>query len=600
MNDSKLFIFNTFSDQLGKKIKNTIEKSFQTDKPIICFYSACFENVFLNSPVRETLNISRITFYNVEKSFDSKKIDLKKYDICFLLPNNKTEVIKTIKRVEVLHETSKTASFSVQLFVHPRKNSLTTRCMEIFLQTPYFKKINAINELNLDFIPLDNDILHFSFGVQEFFVDEESKFAETDAFKSKSLSFYSLLLEALMKFQTVFGKFEFIAAKGIRSETLMNMLKQEDYEAFSNNSIEKTLFPHFLIFDRTSDLITPLISPWTYMSMVSEIEKVKLGGVKIGANLIHTSSETQKSEMANVILRNPNDILLEKIKDNYFPKASKQIQDSLKTLEDFKKMKFDLSDNEKAQKIIEIRLLKEFISIHVDFLKRIEEYVQNPFVLEMIKFEQEILFNESVDFIEKLIELIQVRIPFKMCLKLLILTNFCLKGFPQHKFEQISNEIILSYGPLSFLTLNEMEIQGFFVNKNERLRNTSLIGLNDLKQYKDNFEIINEKMNPNDPLDLYVPYSGYIPISIKLVENLISRNKNIPIVKYKFSEDTSRSDFKLEGPVCICFIGGVTYAEIACLRKLGTKHNRQFLFLTTEILDSFSFSNGLMFGNDFE
>merc|ERR1712070_397395 len=96
--------------------------------------------------------------------------------------------------------------------------------------------------------------------------------------------------------------------------------------------------------------------------------------------------------------------------------------------------------------------------------------------------------------------------------------------------------------------------------------------------------------------DISYAYSGYAPLSVRLVEKALQRagwqgckeamellpgraQVHRPTVDYR--------DFNQPSLVLVCFLGGVPYAEIAALRKLSEKEkgHRRFLIVTTEMVN---------------
>jgi len=130
-------------------------------------------------------------------------------------------------------------------------------------------------------------------------------------------------------------------------------------------------------------------------------------------------------------------------------------------------------------------------------------------------------------------------------------------------------------------------------------------------QGKANWSSIKRSFNlfvedPNADKDISYAYSGYAPLSVRLVQMARSQQRGSasgwrscqnelsllygpaqelaqPLDNQSESGGTSEPSV-----VLVCFLGGVTYGEIAALRRLSEMedHRRQFLIVTTEFINA--------------
>jgi hypothetical protein len=118
---------------------------------------------------------------------------------------------------------------------------------------------------------------------------------------------------------------------------------------------------------------------------------------------------------------------------------------------------------------------------------------------------------------------------------------------------------------------------------------------------REEFKVILDGSSEMDPsIALAEPYSGFVPISVRLVQLLNSSWKasadklNLlrgPAIEIVQECPIATSGGNLPGNtlnVAVVFIGGVTYGEIAALRKLSQLEGgkRKFLIITTGISSS--------------
>merc|ERR1711959_28754 len=110
--------------------------------------------------------------------------------------------------------------------------------------------------------------------------------------------------------------------------------------------------------------------------------------------------------------------------------------------------------------------------------------------------------------------------------------------------------------------------------------------------------------------DISYAYSGYAPLSVRLVQMTKSLQKGWRSCQNELSFlygpaqelaqplDQNHSEAGATGEptvVLVCFLGGVTYGEIAALRKLSEleDHRREFLIVTTEFMNAQKLFNSL-------
>lgn len=146
----------------------------------------------------------------------------------------------------------------------------------------------------------------------------------------------------------------------------------------------------------------------------------------------------------------------------------------------------------------------------------------------------------------------------------------------------------MNYGYHEMITLMNLQDAGLFKVKDKKAP-----GYFDWTWSKicNQFKLINEEVNIEQPSDYSFIFNGYSPISIKIVENIIQSGGLSRIMKLLdiigvnkdqvktneaqeqvlFGDQTmgggGRPIFK-KRRIMVYFVGGITYAEIAALRFL--------------------------------
>lgn len=100
----------------------------------------------------------------------------------------------------------------------------------------------------------------------------------------------------------------------------------------------------------------------------------------------------------------------------------------------------------------------------------------------------------------------------------------------------------------------------------------------------------------------YVFSDAYIPLICRIVENTITEGWNEVKLKRIFGDSipifstnptASKPDNRIRKAIVICFIGGVTYAEIAALRLFAQNNDFRIIIVTTNIIQRSNFMQNL-------
>ena len=103
-----------------------------------------------------------------------------------------------------------------------------------------------------------------------------------------------------------------------------------------------------------------------------------------------------------------------------------------------------------------------------------------------------------------------------------------------------------------------------------------------------------EQINVQEPNDPSYVFGGYCPITIRMIENLITKGwgqikdiiKYLPgEIEYPSNESEIINPKEVNNIILLVFVGGITYAEIAAIRYLNKNSPRhKFVILTTGIV----------------
>lgn len=77
---------------------------------------------------------------------------------------------------------------------------------------------------------------------------------------------------------------------------------------------------------------------------------------------------------------------------------------------------------------------------------------------------------------------------------------------------------------------------------------------------------------------------------VRILESLI-KNENIRKLNFSYLNKAKRDCYELDKGIVFFVIGGITYSEISCIRKLAKIYDKEIMILTSNILNSTSIVN---------
>lgn len=217
-----------------------------------------------------------------------------------------------------------------------------------------------------------------------------------------------------------------------------------------------------------------------------------------------------------------------------------------------------------------------------------------------------------MDYVE---EAIARERPFEEVCRLIALASQIMNGIKPKTYDLLRHEIIQTYGFERLAALQNLE-------RSRLIRKTDA---NDQPAYTTNLRkslrLTVDDVDEHNPKDAAYVYSGYAPITARLVElafrrpdlvvskqQSIGSNKRLPtwrgnedVLKLVAggpafewepkAQDSSATQQASEGQrkvILVVFVGGCTYAEISALRFLShqSKGAHQFVVITTDLLSS--------------
>ncbi|KAH9486328.1 Vacuolar protein sorting-associated protein 33A [Psilocybe cubensis] len=552
------------------------------------------------------------------------------------------------------------------LLLVPRVSTLVSRILE---EEGVLGDV-TISSYNLQFIPIAEDVISLEHEntLRELWVDGD----ETIIYDSA---------QALLNVQRIFGHFPQIIGKGdyAQARRLATLLSRQNPKASNGSSPEplsssSSKIDSLIILDRRVDMITPLLTQLTYEGLVDElvgIKNCKSFNTTAGATSAPTASTSTTPAAIPVVavkkdakkkhhLTTATDPLFAELRDLNFSSVGKKLNQVARRLNE------DYKTNLQGQTVAQLRDFvgklgglqteHQALGLHTRLSELIVPLTRTDVFNKSLEIQQNLLASYEVTAQLNAIEdLIAQGADMQIVLRLLCLASLTAGGVKAKNLENIKREILQAYGyeylPL-LLSLSAPSLSVLFPNPLPPSTPSSVAALKypfaQLRKslrllIDDNPEALDEVEN-----DISFVYSGYAPISVRLVQCIAQKGGVIsnpaekekasneansagdqkklsigkvqahPIVGWKGFEDVvsvipgqtveivqkTSNNVVASGPLAalgstttttvVFFLGGCTYTEIAALRWVGRQNKgRKFLVATTGIVSGASIIEGI-------
>lgn len=551
------------------------------------------------------------------------------------------------------------------LFLVPRASTLVSQILE---EEGVLGDV-TISTYNLQFIPIAEDVISLEndTAFRDIWVDGD----ETVIYDSA---------QAFATFQKLYGLFPRIVGKGDFASRLATLLKRESVKML-NSSIPETLSSSnqidcLVVLDRHIDMVTPLLTQLTYEGLINELIGIKNSHVELPTSLLSPpqpqaaanapgpSTSAPTSNPPVVSLRKDNkkkhhlttvtDPLFAELRDLNFSSVGRKLNHVARRLDE--NYKTDLQSKSVSQlrdfvgKLGGLQTEHQSLRLHTGLSELLVPLTRTELFNRSLEIQQNLLASYNVSTqLASIEDMIAQGAEMQVVLRLLCLASITAGGIKAKTLDNIKREFLQAYGydllplllslaspPLSILLPNPLppatppsviapKYPFTVLRKSLRL----LID--------DSPEALEEVEN-----DISFVYSGYAPISIRLVQCVAQKGGVIsnpaetekatldttvakggpsppdkvqahPIVGWKGFEDvlatipgdtvdiiqtvpggtasmtTLRQAKEKSTTTVVFFLGGCTYTEIAALRWVGRQNKgRKFLIVTTGIISGTS------------
>lgn len=497
-----------------------------------------------------------------------------------------------------------------------------------------------IHELPLYFFPLERDVLS---------LELEDSFR--DLFLSKDTTPAFLIAKALMDIQSKHGLFPRIIGKGDNAKrvaTLLSRMRQEILagedasEATKAGLTPSNTTESVIIIDREVDMVTPLLTQLTYEGLIDEVFAIQNNQTDIDSTIVGAPPQPTSQSASSAapaasapsrkrkIQLDSSDKLYDGLRDTNFAIVGTLLNKVARRLKgDYdsrhaSKTTAELKDF--VKKLPGYQAEQQSLKIHTGLAEEIMKHTRTDQFSRLLEVQQNLAAgadpSSQFDAIE---ELVARGTPLPEILRLVCIYSCISGGIKSKEFDQFRRLILEGYGYQHLLTLQNLEKLQLFLSRSSPMANMiPMPGSGAATGTKTNYtylrkqlRLIVDEVNEHDPNDIAYVYSGYAPLSIRLVQCILQKQYLLSITRgngvtgagtatgsgaqgwrgfdeavkhargqtfdelQKGEDKAVKARALLSGgndkkTVFVVFVGGITFTEIAALRFIAKKEEGTF------------------------
>ncbi|KYK58280.1 hypothetical protein DCS_05293 [Drechmeria coniospora] len=593
----------------------------------------------LVGPVGTVVKVQTLQEYGVDKFFilENNNVDTSQHNVVFVARGecgrHAEAIANQIRRVQ--RESQTTHEFHV--FWVPRRTLVSDQLLE---EAGVLGEV-SIAELPLSFFPLEKDVLS---------LELDESFRDLYLFKDTTPNY--LLARALMEIQLNHGLFPRIFGYGENAKQIFDLLSRMRQEQLAGEVAPDANKPglapsttneSIIIIDREVDFITPLLTQLTYEGLIDEVFEIHNNQAKVDTTIVgaptQSSTATSQSRKRTVQL-DSSDKLYEQLRDCNFAIVGGMLNKVARRLQQVQ------ADYESKHKTKTLSELKEFVGqlpgyqqehqsarTHTGLAEEIIKRTRTDEFKGLLEVQQNLAAGaDPSSQLGGIEELIACGAPLRETLRLLCIYSCISGGMKPKEFDQFRRLILQGYGYQHILTLNNLQRLQLFLSRSSPLAGmipmSASSGESGTKTnytyLRKQLRLIFDEVKEDNPNDIAYVYSGYAPLSIRLVQCVIqkaylqsltkSESSGVaqgsggqgwhgfhPAVKHvrgpsfyevqKGEDKAVKARALLSGSnqkqtVFVVFVGGVTFTEVAALRFIAKQEEGRIniVICTTSII----------------
>ncbi|KAI1433761.1 vacuolar protein sorting 33A-like protein [Xylaria sp. CBS 124048] len=606
----------------------------------------------LGGPIGVIVKVSTLHDYGVDKFFflENNNVDTSQRNVVFVARGECARHAQTIAdQVKRLQRESQTGH-EIHIFWVPRRTIVSDKILE---EAGVLGDVN-ISELPIFFFPLERDVLSLELN---------DAFRDLYLFKDSTPAF--LVAKALMRIQLKHGLFPRILGKGDSAKQVADLLARMRQEVLVGESTDQMNKPGLtpsnsiesvIIIDREVDFVTPLLTQLTYEGLIDEVWGIQNNQADVDSTIVGAPPQQQQpsppsqggstvptpspASRRRKIQLDSSDKLYDSIRDTNFAivgnllnKVARRLQNDYESRHG-SKTTAELKDF--VKKLPAYQAEHQSLKVHTGLAEEIMKHTRSDQFSRLLEAQQNLAAGADPstqhDAIE---ELIARDTPLTDILRLLCTYSCVSGGIKSKDFDHFRHLVLEGYGYQHLITLHNLEKLQLFLSRSSPMASMIPIpGAGNATGTRTNYtylrkqlRLIVDEVNEHDPNDIAYVYSGYAPLSIRLVQCLLQKQYLLSITRgntvggagavagsgaqgWRGFEDivkqargpafdeTQKGEDKavkaralLSGAdekktVFVVFVGGITFTEIAALRFIAKKEEarRNIVICTTSII----------------
>ncbi|RDW78995.1 Sec1 family protein [Aspergillus mulundensis] len=598
----------------------------------------------LAGPVGLFVKFSQLQEYGVDRVFllENGNIDSTQRNVVFLAYAEKIRQVRAVaEQIQRLQRNS-SIDHEFSIFWVPRRTLVSNNILE---STGIIGDVN-IAELPLYFFPLEQDVLS---------LELDDSFSDLYLHKDPGCVFHSA--KALMDIQQRHGYFPRIVGKGDHArrlaDLLLRMRKELDAEESSGLTglSSRGLLPSastesLIIIDREVDFGTPLLTQLTYEGLIDELVGIKHNQADIDTSIAGASSTPQAQESSKAsqqakqgqkrkIQLDASDQLFNQLRDANFAIVGDILNKVARRLEtDYESRhtaKTTTELREFVTKLPSYQLEHQSLRVHTNLAEEIMRNTRSDTFRKILEVQQNDAAGADPTYQHPLIEeLIARDIPLKTVLRLLCLESCMSGGLRPKDLENFKRQVVQAYGHQHLLTFSALEKMELLQPRSSATTmlipgtGTQTGSKTNYTYLRKNLRLVVEEVSEKEPEDIAYVYSGFAPLSVRLVQCVLQKSYVMSLMKggpaahantaspgwlgfedvvksargstfsivQKGDDKAVRARQTLSGnnatkTVYVFFLGGITFTEIAALRFIAAQEapRRNIVICTTGVIN---------------
>lgn len=436
------------------------------------------------------------------------------------------------------------------------------------------------------------------------------------------------------------GLFPRIIGKGDNARRLADLLIRMRTEVLAGESgassgpsilglTPSSTIDSLIIIDREIDFPTVLLTQLTYEGLIDEVFNISANQTEVDSSVIggaapppgQTSSAS--TSMKRKVMIDNKDALYSDLGDanfaivgNLLNKVARKLQSSTERNQLASKTTAELRDF--VARLPGYQAEQASLKLHTSLAEEIIKHTRTDIFTRTLEVQQNLMSGaDPTTQHDSITELISRDIPLPTILRLLSLESTTNAGMRPKDLETFKRAIIQAYGPQHLLTLSSLEKMGLLAARGGAGFGTPAAKPGSVTNYtplRKSLRVWDDEVNEAEPNDISYVFSGYAPLSIRLVQSIIQKQTLANLIKPNthpqasaqanplaqglrifddackyirgatFNETQSGEDKAMKAKsmlngshndaaktVVVFFLGGVTRAEIAALRFIGGK-----------------------------